>query len=505
MGSNHSHKQGQFHIKFHADVIRRAKQIILTIKDHFSSFQDAMLLNSEKAEDLKNGIITLVSPLRKPAPICITVDNSPGFMSLISNSDKDLLMLMVKLCKTDEINKNANAIIDRGCQELEQELKRIEPEGRQISNATLKLAIMKLNSKLRRKGNISSYEIHTARDQTTGANLQLNDELLRTNQLLARKLNGKKTSKPDVLVGDTVMLKNRMDKHKAKDVFLVTGKNGNQIDMQKIAHSLSNEPTKLMSKVYKTGDKYVTTMHRSRLQEVDASDCNCDDQPVFKPKYIQKENVWSPINKLFYTNDDSDDEDNNPINVKKEMSIQRESESSNDELSWDDSPQQYELAIPISEEDPELADILRPKPLFMEPRTDSPSSSSHDEVFMEQSPIPPKNPRLKRRNAMRKKKTMTEPRITRRQLSLRSQHRSRSENASPTREVEELHRCQNLNNVLQPKRPIVPEAVNLLQSQNLSEVIPSDAPRRRLRDRPKVDYLKLHLGEDFTAEKKGTR
>ena len=100
---------------------------------------------------------------------------------------------------------------------------------------------------------------------------------------------------------------------------------------------------------------------------------------------------------------------------------------------------------------------------------------------------------------------MTEPRITRRQLSLRSQHRSRSENASPTREVEELHRCQNLNNVLQPKRPIVPEAVNLLQSQNLSEVIPSDAPRRRLRVKPKVDYLKLHLGEDFTAEKKGTR
>ena len=39
------------HIQFHADVIRRAKQIILTIKDHFSSFQDAMLLNSEKAEE----------------------------------------------------------------------------------------------------------------------------------------------------------------------------------------------------------------------------------------------------------------------------------------------------------------------------------------------------------------------------------------------------------------------------------------------------------------------
>ena len=412
---------------------------------------------------------------------------------------------MIKVCKTDEINKNANAIIDRGCQELEQELKRIEPEGKQISSAALKLAIMKLDSKLRRKGNISAYEIHTARDQTTGANLQLNDELLRTNQLLSRKLNSEKTSKPDVLVGDTVMLKNRMDKHKAKDVFLVTSKKGNQIDMQKIAHSLSKEPTKLMSKVYKTGDKYVTTMHRSRLEEIDASDCTGDDQPVVYPKQIKKDNAWSPINKHFYINDDSDDEDNNPVNVKKEMFIQTESESSNDELSWDDSPQQYELEIPIYEEDPVLADMLRPKPLFMQPCTDSPSSSSHEEVFMEQSPTPPKYPKLKRRNAMRKKKTMTEPRITRRQISLRSQHRSKSENASPTREVEELHRCQNLNNVLQPKRPIVPEAVNLLQSQNLSKVLPYDASRRRLRDRPKVDYLKFHLGEDFTAERKGTR
>ena len=45
------------HVQFHADVIKRANQVILTIKDHFTSFQSAILLVSEKAEDLKLGLI----------------------------------------------------------------------------------------------------------------------------------------------------------------------------------------------------------------------------------------------------------------------------------------------------------------------------------------------------------------------------------------------------------------------------------------------------------------
>ena len=72
------------------------------------------------------------------------------------------------------------------------------------------------------------------------------------------------------------------------------------------------------------------------------------------------------MNKHFYNNDDSNEEDNNPINVKWEMFTHREFEPSNDELSWDDSPQQYELENPISEEDPELADVLWPKPKSFE-------------------------------------------------------------------------------------------------------------------------------------------
>ena len=57
------------HTQFHADMIRRARQNILTVKDHFISYQDATMIKSEKTEDLKNGIIELTSAIRRPGPI----------------------------------------------------------------------------------------------------------------------------------------------------------------------------------------------------------------------------------------------------------------------------------------------------------------------------------------------------------------------------------------------------------------------------------------------------
>ena len=121
--------------------------------------------------------------MRKPTLIHVTVDNAPGFASLISKKDKDLDMLKIALISTDEFNKNANAVIDKGCQELEEELTRLAPEGNRISETTLAMTILSLNQKLRRKGTISAYEIHTARDLHTGENLNLDDSLLRQNQL----------------------------------------------------------------------------------------------------------------------------------------------------------------------------------------------------------------------------------------------------------------------------------------------------------------------------------
>ena len=192
-----------------------SKQNILTLKDHFFSFQNAIMIPSEKAEDLKEGLVILTSAMRRPSEIYVSVDNAPGFKSLLLIKDQELMKLNITLVKTDEINKNANAVVDKGCQELEEEIKQLEPEGRKITNSILKLAIRNLNSKLRRRGNISAYEINTARDQNTGENLQLENKSLRSDQLETRKSANPTENIEPVEVGDTVMIKNQNNKHQA--------------------------------------------------------------------------------------------------------------------------------------------------------------------------------------------------------------------------------------------------------------------------------------------------
>ena len=203
------------------------------------------MIKSEKTIDLKEGIIQLTSSMRKPDQIFVSVDNAPGFKSLLNNTDQDLKKLRITMVKTDELNKNANAVADKACQEVEEELKRLHSEGDMISNATLKLAIMNLNSKLRRKGKISAFEINSARDQNTGENLALNDENLRNEQLETRK-DRRTLPEPAIInVGDTVKVKNRTNKHKADDIYLVTNKNNEEVTVQKILHPLKRHQRNL--------------------------------------------------------------------------------------------------------------------------------------------------------------------------------------------------------------------------------------------------------------------
>ena len=77
------------HRYFHADVIKRENQYILLVIDHFTSLVTAALISSEKAQDLKMGIISLTTSIRHPGPITIVTDSAPGFLSL-AKSDKDL-------------------------------------------------------------------------------------------------------------------------------------------------------------------------------------------------------------------------------------------------------------------------------------------------------------------------------------------------------------------------------------------------------------------------------
>ena len=351
---------------FHADVIKRAAQNILTIKDHFSSFQDAILINSESAKDLKEGLIIMTSAMRRPKGIFISVDNSPGFKTLLANKDEDLQKLKITMVHTDEINKNSNSIIDKGCQELEREIKQLEPEGAKISTPTLKQAILNLNSKLRRRGNISAYEINSARDQNTGDNLQLDDKELRHDQVINRKEKQEINNNENINIGDTVRIKNKSDKHKANEIFIVTSKQEDDVGVQKLLH-LFRSNHKLMSKVYNTKQKHLVTIHKQHFPESKQEDPVGLDgikqgmQPNKNPVILKP---WNPINQNFFhddSEDDTSDEDDDTKTGKVDDQQRRGmegktwniSDDENDEPEWDNSPEQYQL-----QEDEEIFELI---------------------------------------------------------------------------------------------------------------------------------------------------
>ena len=544
------------HSHFHADVIKRASQNILTIKDHFSSFQDAMLIPSEKAEDLKQGIIILTSGLRHPNMIFISPDNSPGFTTLVRNQDKELQKLKVSFVKTDELNKNANAVIDRGCQELEEEIKRLSPEGEKISIATLKLATLNLNSKLRRRGNISAFEINSSRDQNTGEHLSMNDEKLRTDQLQVRKANqvAVPNSQP-VLVGDTVSIKNKTDKHKVNDMFIVTSKTPDKIKVQKLLHPLKETPGKIMSKTYETDEKRLRVIHRPAPIDDSDDDEIFEDDPI--AIQLKKPNSWNPIDSRFFSKnqDDDDDDDvtsdeqqpadyndsvnNSPVNAGPEEPEEGASENADelaseeyddDQLEWDSSPEQYQLNLSTDDHrNDDIDHALRPRILFpndqSDPEPDSLTSEASSEVFnVHDVPTPATNSKLLRNNAFRKRvrpprrprTTGTPPslpRITRSQTRespvshegsvprvTRSSIRSISAPTTPSQVIPD--QVQLLHRVLPQHDPVVPEVVQLgPRVQRLDRalqhppVLPEGRPRRSTRR--DIDYLKY----DETGDK----
>ena len=154
------------HRHFHADVIKREGQFILLVIDHFTSLVSAALIPSEKAQDLKLGIINLTTPIRHPGPITIVTDSAPGLLSL-AKADKELRDLHISVVIKDHFNKNYNAVVDRACQDMEQEIRKLAPEGKKISPSLLAKATISVNTILRRKQGISAYKLHTSRSQDT--------------------------------------------------------------------------------------------------------------------------------------------------------------------------------------------------------------------------------------------------------------------------------------------------------------------------------------------------
>ena len=159
------------------------------------------------------GLIHLTTSIRHPGPITIVTDSAPGLLSL-AKSDKDLRDLHINIVIKDHLNKNYNAVVDRACQDMEQEIRKLAPEGKKINPSLLAKATISVNTILRRKQGISAFELHTSRSQDTGSNLTLKDEELYKDQIEVRNRHPPSSPANDIRIGDTVTSISPQEKHR---------------------------------------------------------------------------------------------------------------------------------------------------------------------------------------------------------------------------------------------------------------------------------------------------
>ena len=288
---------------FGADVIRRAKQKILVLRDQFSSYTIADFIDSETCEDMEQKLIQMLTPIRTPGHVNIRTDNALGFVKMKdSNNLKDL---DISLETGNVFNKNANAVIDKGIQELEREITVLMPQEKPITVNILAKAVLNLNNRLRRDGGLSARDIIFSRDYRTGKNLSLHDERLAENQLQIREQNNnnynkdKNTDNQNIDHGDTVMVTNNPTKHEIRSTFLVTGKVDDQINIKRINTPAITNSRNVRNKVY--------TVPKSQVFKVQVDNrTNNKKSSITKTSYS-----YDPISKHQSSDDDYTTEDDN--------------------------------------------------------------------------------------------------------------------------------------------------------------------------------------------------
>ena len=238
---------------FTVDILKMNRKNIMVTVDNFSGFVSTMFIQSEKAEDLLEGIILTTSPLRTSLTTNIRVDQAPGFMKLF-RSKSVLTDLNISLEPGEAKNKNSLALADKKMKELEDEIRKLS-NNKGVNVRILAKATTVVNEKIRHQG-LSAKEIMFSRDQFSQENLSLNDETIATQKMELRKDKNIDSAKSKAQVqrpaapanaskGQLVFLKHEISKHSRREMYIVldTDNSTQSMVIAKLPHTLShNEP-----------------------------------------------------------------------------------------------------------------------------------------------------------------------------------------------------------------------------------------------------------------------
>ena len=289
--------------KVAADVLKRGGSLILVITDNLTSHTSSSLIKSEKAEELEKSLIKTILPFKNcNSKSLIRVDTAPGFQKLFRNPKKlDKYDIILDLGRPK--NKNSNAVVDKRIRELEDELRKISPDGMAVNEEELLLATKFLNERIRQHG-FSANELLFRRTQESNQELDLKDSELKIKVQMKRNechdpsLRPKATIKHpiehlDVAVGQVGFIRQEKPKHAVRPAYFVTEviPDKSLIKAKKMLHAHSQIPTKFQNINYeiKMSD---FVLAKSQLSPATFSDSF---------NYVIEEDFHSPAEKFKHT------------------------------------------------------------------------------------------------------------------------------------------------------------------------------------------------------------
>ena len=299
---------------FTVDILRMAKKNIVVAVENFSGFVSAVFANSEKQDDLLDGIISAVTPFQSLSLAQVRVDQAPAFKAIFKKQ-AELRDLHIELELGECKNKNALALVDRKMQEIELEIKKYAPNKNRINVKILAKAVSVVNEKIRHQG-LSAKEIMFSRDQYTQENLDISDEKIAEEKMNIRDRENIYSAKSKAAVpdhakpagaskGHLVFLKKDGAKLERRDLYLVINASAEEVSICKLPAALSGDttiqfqPHNIRYRVKQT-DIFIAPNQPALVEEHHEVPTS-DDNTGYAPDTIREEDILELPTKLKYT------------------------------------------------------------------------------------------------------------------------------------------------------------------------------------------------------------
>ena len=233
---------------FTIDVMRENKKLVLVAVDNFSAYVATTFIASEKEEDLRDGVLSTVTPFMANSLTKIRVDRAPGFTKMAGQKEV-LQRLGIDMELGHAKNKNSLAMVDQKIKELRMALKRVSPSPNVLNQACLSRATTIINEKIRHH-KLSAKEIHFGREGATNKPIPLDDDKISKSIQASREEKNKnvhstkrKATSAGASEGQLVFIKAEGDKRSRRDLYLVLASRSqdNTLTICKVRDALSNQ------------------------------------------------------------------------------------------------------------------------------------------------------------------------------------------------------------------------------------------------------------------------